>query len=59
MEGEADPSGLRRAETHTVIGTDGIECVGAAHEEGGLVTKQEHLDEVPTLALGWGGRQEA
>lgn len=58
VEGEAVPWGLGRAETHTVIGTDRIECIGAAHEERGLVTKQEHLDKVPTLSLGWGRRQE-
>lgn len=58
MEGEAHPWGLRRAETHTVIGTDGIERIRATHEERGLVQKQEHLDKVPTFTLGWGRRKE-
>lgn len=58
MEGGAHPWGLGRAETHTVIGTDGIERIGAAHEERGLVTKQEHLDKVPAFTLRWGRRKE-
>lgn len=52
MEGEADPGiSEGRVETHTVIGADGIERIGATHEQRGLVAKQEHLDKVPTLTL--------
>ena len=59
MEGEVDPwVSEGRAETHTVIGADGIERIGAAHEQRGLIAKQEHLDKVPTLTLGWGRRKE-
>lgn len=44
------------AETHAVIGAHRVEGVGAAHEQRGLVTKQQHLHKVSTLALGMQGK---
>lgn len=37
--------------THAVVGTDGVEGVGAADEEQALVPHQQHLDEVTALCL--------
>lgn len=45
-------AGTWRADTHAVVGAQGVEGVGTAHEKGGLVPKQQHLYKVSTLALG-------